>query len=265
MIRLACPACKGHLEVMDNVADQTITCPQCGQRLQSPTPTLIRFACPTCQKRLKAPDHGAGRKTSCPRCGQRLLIPPPLRDKTVLGQVVPPVPVPGRLAPMTTPPEPATLEIHPEPEPLEVEPVAAQRRKGVSRLAFFISPSTLAGLALVLSLLPWLVSEGQRFGTWKLEWYDIDDPVVKEMVRESHEETLRAEASAEIAMRKDIEEAEEEKAKHPYLFFFLGVCWNALHVACFGTWFGSLVVSLGGGENHLRTGSSKWPAGCVLS
>jgi hypothetical protein len=56
---------------------------------------MIRFACPACGKHLQIADHGAGLKVPCPGCGQRLQVPSPAtpagRDKTVLGESLPPV------------------------------------------------------------------------------------------------------------------------------------------------------------------------------
>lgn len=50
----------------------------------------IRFACPTCRATLEAPESKGGHKINCPRCQQRLLIPPATRNKTILGEPLPP-------------------------------------------------------------------------------------------------------------------------------------------------------------------------------
>jgi hypothetical protein len=50
---------------------------------------VIHFACPTCRAKLECPERKAGHKTPCPNCGQRLQVPSPEHNKTVLGSLLP--------------------------------------------------------------------------------------------------------------------------------------------------------------------------------
>jgi hypothetical protein len=52
MIRFACPACKGHLEVENTFSDQTIACPQCGQRMRVPARAKPAAINPTVSSQL---------------------------------------------------------------------------------------------------------------------------------------------------------------------------------------------------------------------
>jgi DNA-directed RNA polymerase subunit RPC12/RpoP len=53
---------------------------------------MIRFACPKCKTVL---ENEPGVKFSCPGCGQRLQAPMPPENKTVMGKLVEPSPVPA--------------------------------------------------------------------------------------------------------------------------------------------------------------------------
>lgn len=55
----------------------------------------IHFVCPACNKAYHAPDHAVGHKGSCSHCHQRIQVPPPVRNKTVLGRVLPSQPQPS--------------------------------------------------------------------------------------------------------------------------------------------------------------------------
>src|SRR5665213_1786515 len=48
---------------------------------------VIRYRCPKCKKALTADDAEAGAKFACPQCGQRLQVPTPTPNKTVLGEI----------------------------------------------------------------------------------------------------------------------------------------------------------------------------------
>ena len=110
MIRCYCPTCHAHLEVQDTFAGQKCPCPQCGQRLQVPspapalnqtiladlltpsrTPTLlgeylppkrtadsgerVRLSCPSCQRSLKMKRSRMGKRGRCPKCGCIMKFP----------------------------------------------------------------------------------------------------------------------------------------------------------------------------------------------
>jgi DNA-directed RNA polymerase subunit M/transcription elongation factor TFIIS len=100
---------------------------------------VIRFACPTCRSALAVARGKAGEKVACPHCGQRLQVPVP-RDKTLLGEMLPPEVSPAGPAPTPPPPPVPRLVVTelptsparpPREEPHEVveAPRPARRRR----------------------------------------------------------------------------------------------------------------------------------------
>ena len=118
---------------------------------------MIRYLCPKCRQLLTAKDAEAGAKLSCTQCGQRLQVPTPPPNKTMLGQLDEPAnktilgklegerpeTVPSSPRQITEPPPvrrtllvdpiPPLAEAAPEPSAEtdipEVEPVRPRRRR----------------------------------------------------------------------------------------------------------------------------------------
>jgi DNA-directed RNA polymerase subunit RPC12/RpoP len=51
---------------------------------------MIHYRCPRCKVLLRSPDRDAGAKLACPQCGQRLQVPSPPPNKTLLAPLAPP-------------------------------------------------------------------------------------------------------------------------------------------------------------------------------
>jgi len=77
----------------------------------------ILFKCPKCQNKLTVADERAGNKFPCPNCGQRLQVPTPPppppqpTDKTMLGEMEIPPELKTVLGEMEPPRQPARVEL----------------------------------------------------------------------------------------------------------------------------------------------------------
>jgi HEAT repeat protein len=70
---------------------------------------MLRFACPKCRTVLQAPDDSPGRTLACPTCGQQVKVALPPRDKTVMGNPLPPAPARPPVASSSPAPGPAVI------------------------------------------------------------------------------------------------------------------------------------------------------------
>lgn len=84
----------------------------------------IRFACPVCKTTYTVNDRYGGKKAECKSCGQRIQVPAPTRNKTVLGEVLPPVEA-GGPSPTTPPPAAARPAHEPQSPELRLPGAAA--------------------------------------------------------------------------------------------------------------------------------------------
>jgi DNA-directed RNA polymerase subunit RPC12/RpoP len=110
-IPYTCPYCRTASVATDDQAAGKIFCPNCNKPLFLPgqperligrpapadapqaTPATqpVSFFCPKCQQGLSG---AAGDKIFCPKCGQKVQVPEPRVNKTVLGSLDAPEPVP---------------------------------------------------------------------------------------------------------------------------------------------------------------------------
>lgn len=119
----------------------------------------IPFACPVCKTNYAVPDENAGRKAECKVCGQRLQVPSPERNKTVLGEVLPPAPAPPAVEPPPLPPRrPSPAVREPDsPAPFVMPPPPLPRRQPRVPIGAFVAAGViglglLGGVALVVVL-----------------------------------------------------------------------------------------------------------------
>ncbi|MDD2239971.1 MAG: hypothetical protein PHI93_04845 [Kiritimatiellae bacterium] len=94
--KFLCTSCGKKLKVSENATGQTINCPDCGNEITIPQPTVepqtskqlergvrykkpevFKFYCVRCGKKLEADRDQAGTQIGCPQCKSAITVPQP--------------------------------------------------------------------------------------------------------------------------------------------------------------------------------------------
>jgi len=74
-LKMACPACGGHIEFSPKNTGQQTHCPLCRTSITlRKHDELIKMTCFYCQEHIEFPTHALGQKIPCPHCGKTIAL-----------------------------------------------------------------------------------------------------------------------------------------------------------------------------------------------
>jgi hypothetical protein len=77
-LKMACPACGGHIQFAAQNIGQIMPCPHCQKVLTLRKPDNLKMCCFFCQEHIEFPPHAIGEKMPCPHCKKDITLMEPM-------------------------------------------------------------------------------------------------------------------------------------------------------------------------------------------